>query len=121
MKTQRGGIGALMLYLTAQTGAAFSPAIATAADAVKATPQAQAPAVTRLVLADASWDAFVFVSAAAAVALEIAAADEPVALESASWAFQSPEPQFDYLAALSDVGIAAPQADAPQMESHWLS
>jgi hypothetical protein len=121
MKTQRGGIGALMLYLTAQTGAAFVPTVATAADAaVKATPQAQAPAVTKLVLADASWDAFVFVSAAAAMALEIAAADQPVGLDSASW-FQAPEPQFDYLAALSDVGIAAPQAETPQLESHWLA
>ncbi len=120
MKTQRGGIGALMLYLTAQTGAAFVPAVADAAGAPKATPQAQAPTITRLVLADASWDAFVFVSAAAAMALEIAAADEPVGLDNASWAFQSPEPQFDYLAALSDVGIAAPQTDVHQ-ESHWLA
>ncbi len=116
--TTRKSVGALMLYLSAQAAIGFAPEAA--ANEAKAARQDAAPAPVRLVLADPSWDAFVFVSAATAIALELSAPVEHVApLAEAAFAYQAAEPQFDYLAALSDVGIAQ-SVDAPNPEHHWL-
>ncbi len=119
---KRTGVGALILYMSAQAAASFAPEAAAnearAATSAPETPKVQR--VQRLVLADPTWDAFVFASAATAVALELTviSPDSP-ALDS-SWAFLAPEPQFDYLAALTEVGmISAPEETQPA-EQGWL-
>jgi|CXWL01.1.fsa_nt_gi hypothetical protein len=122
MMTTRKSVGALMLYLSAQAAAGFAPEAAAneprqAAGAREEA--APARAYQRLVLADPSWDAFVFVSAATAIALELSAAEHAAPAFEPDFAYQAAEPQFDYLAALTDVGIAPP-ADAPSPEQHWL-
>ncbi|MEQ1616882.1 MAG: hypothetical protein ABL883_00885 [Terricaulis sp.] len=121
MITTRKSVGALMLYLSAQAAAGFAPeAAANEQRQGVGAREAVAPAPVRLVLADPSWDAFVFVSAATAIALELSAPVEHVAAsEEGAFAYQAAEPQFDYLAALTDVGIAQP-VDAPNPEHHWL-
>jgi hypothetical protein len=121
MITTRKSVGALMLYLSAQAAAGFAPeAAANEQRQAVGARAAAAPAPVRLVLADPSWDAFVFVSAATAVALELSApAAEIAPAAEAAFAYQAAEPQFDYLAALTDVGIARP-IDAPNPEHHWL-
>lgn len=122
---KRTGVGGLILFLSAQVAANFAPEAA--ANETRAAPPVealQAPRVetTRLVLADPSWDAFVFASAATAIAIDISTAQqEAPAQAEASWTFQAAEPQFDYLAALHDVGIARQQDDAQPVEHSWLS
>jgi hypothetical protein len=122
---KRNGVGSLILFLSAQVAANFAPEAA--ANQPRVTPSAeriQAPRVqtTPMVLADPSWDAFVFASAATAVAIELAAPEQQAPAQGdASWAFLAPEPQFDYLAALHDVGMARQFDEALLVEHGWLS
>ena len=119
---KRTGVGALILYMSAQAAASFAPeAAANEARAVApATEAPRAQRVQRLVLADPTWDAFVFASAASALALEFAVVPDALA-SGASWAFLAPEPQFDYLAALVDTGIVPAASDTAPAEGGWLS
>lgn len=103
-----------MLYLSVQVAAVFgahqdAAALEPAAPAVKevAAP-VQSARPFHLNPADPSWDEFVFAAASAAIALELFYAtpvDEfaPAPTGDASWAFQAPEPGFDFLAALTAV------------------
>lgn len=118
---KRSGVGAFILYMSAQAAASFTPEAAANEPraAVPVAPKEQK--IQRLVLADPTWDAFVFVSAAAAIALEISALEAPSSTDQTSWAFQAPEPQFDFLGALADVGMIQAPQDASQIEHHWLS
>jgi hypothetical protein len=111
------GVSALILLLSAQAASAYAPgAAANEARAVR--PEAVAAKSTRLVMADPSWDAFVFASAATAVAMAVSdPADAVPAREGSSWAFLAAEPHFDYLAALQDVGLVQPDIH----EHDWLS
>lgn len=116
---KRTGVGALILYMSAQAAASFAPEAAANEARAPASEAPKTQRVQRLVLADPTWDAFVFASAASALALELTVLSEAPA-SGASWAFLAPEPQFDYLAALVDTGLAPAAPDA-SAEGGWLS
>lgn len=120
---KRTGVGALILYMSAQAAASFAPEAA-ANEARAATPAADAPRerrVQRLVLADPTWDAFVFASTAAALALELTVVSPDAPALDSSWAFLAPEPQFDYLAALTEVGMISAPEETQSPEQGWLA
>ncbi len=117
---KRTGVGALILYMSAQAAASFAPEAAANEARAPAAEAPRAQRVQRLVLADPTWDAFVFASTATALALELTVVSPDTPALDSSWAFLAPEPQFDYLAALADVGMIRAPDETQPTEQGWL-